>query len=257
MKQTMEIKKENGEIIKMELVIAGAANLTEMQIVKVNKFNEEAKIGYYTVNNDTDEAMLGIYVKQEKDVTKAYGAAKARNGIAYITATKTSSTMKHYKSAKFMEKALKAYELTLEEVKNAMETLKAAAITNNMVDVSEYAVSIESQEVAVQAEIANTNNASEKASKSATKKQHFLTRLRKLPLIISFFNTEITKQLIRRCSIEKRRKRNLESWQWKLIKVATINTSSSCLTKCRQELNAVPSLAVKTKVLPVNMLEAN
>ena len=166
MKQTMEIKKENGEIIKMELVIAGAANLTEMQIVKVNKFNEEAKIGYYTVNNDTDEAMLGIYVKQEKDVTKAYGAAKARNGIAYITATKTSSTMKHYKSAKFMEKALKAYELTLEEVKNAMETLKAATITNNMVDVSEYAVSTESQEVAVQAEITNANNASEKASKA-------------------------------------------------------------------------------------------
>ena len=125
MTNAIEIKKENGDVIKMELVIAGAANLTEMDIVKVTKFNETIKIGSYTVNNDTDEEMLNIYVTREKDVTKAYGAVKARNGIAYTTATKTFSTMKHYKSAKFMEKALKAYELTLEEVKNAMETLKA------------------------------------------------------------------------------------------------------------------------------------
>lgn len=139
MKKAIEIKKENNEIIKMELTIAGAANLTEMQIVKVNKFNEETNIGYYTVNNDTIETTLDIYVKQEKVVSKAYGAAKARTGIAYTTACKTSFTMKHYKSTKFMEQALEAYGLTLEEVKNAMETLKATTATDNMVDGNEAA----------------------------------------------------------------------------------------------------------------------
>ena len=82
----------------------------------------------------------------------------ARGGISQTTVTKRKVKINHYKSAKFMEKALKAYELTLEEVKNAMETLKAATITNNMVDVSEYAVSTESQEVAIKAEEIVTDN---------------------------------------------------------------------------------------------------
>lgn len=149
MTKSMEIQKENGNVIKMELVTAGAAHLTEMDIVKMNKFGEATRIGYYTVNNKTGDTTLTIYVRREEKVSRAYGAPCARKGIAYKTVTKTKVNMKQYKSDKAMAKVLAEYGLTVAEVKAAMNKLTVNNSDNNMIDwdniIDEYIVSEEAQ----------------------------------------------------------------------------------------------------------------
>lgn len=72
--------------------------------------------------------------------------------------------MKNYKIEKFIEKTLKAYGIDTWISKEHYGNLESRY--NYQHDVSEYTVSTESQEVTIQAEIADANNASKKAKKT-------------------------------------------------------------------------------------------
>ena len=78
-----------------------------------------------------------------------------------------------------------------------METLKADTITNMMSANTLSALNLRKLQFKQKLPTLTMQVKKQKRHRSVVKKQHSLTRLRKLPPIISFFNTEITKQHIK------------------------------------------------------------
>lgn len=116
-------------------------------------YERNYKIAYYYLNNDTGKVDVGIFVPEDR----GYRYWSAIN--CWCKKTKTVMKFKWFSRAKKINEKLAFYHLTLEQLEEMFKSLTVAEI-----DVADYAVSVEAQEVAVNAEIENAKKSEEEFS---------------------------------------------------------------------------------------------